>query len=410
MIDPAATRAAPRVARVAPVLLVTLGCLNPAPRSPAPAETCVPEPLPTTPAPDPFCARLNGGASTPQRLCLGTPDGGAWAVVLDREDSPVVAHSDARGRVVERTALRNLKASYPWQLEPPFTLFDFDGDGSPELWVRRGAARDGRSLLVTFRDGRIDDYPTPAGPFDELRDVDGDGRPDGIRCRTFTAMVSCTDRPRELVARAVDRSLPDGTFAPTAPVTAPYDQAACASSGEGPLLRSGDAEMDPRRVFCARVLGGSHSATMARVVQECRPHLGDGCAGPCGEVDLLLQIAQDRFFLRDRGAPEEVRIGPPDPPGRLDPDVIQRVVRESYGRFRLCYEHGLGGSANLEGRVVLRFRIGPDGQVRTVDTSDSDIADGAVRDCVARWTYLLDFPAPTGGAVDVVYPIRFAPG
>lgn len=46
---------------------------------------------------------------------------------------------------------------------------------------RRGSARDGRSLLVTCRDGRIDDSPTPPGPFDELRDVDGDEHPDGIR-------------------------------------------------------------------------------------------------------------------------------------------------------------------------------------------------------------------------------------
>ena len=35
--------------------------------------------------------------------------------------------------------------------------------------------------------------------------------------------------------------------------------------------------------------------------------------------------------------------------GRLPPEVIQRIVRQNFGRFRLCYENGLRNNPNLAG-------------------------------------------------------------
>lgn len=111
-----------------------------------------------------------------------------------------------------------------------------------------------------------------------------------------------------------------------------------------------------------------------------------------------------------RTSPPKVRMGATTVNGRLPPEVIQRIVRQNYGRFRLCYENGLRNNPNLQGRVSVRFIIGRDGSVSNVGNAGSDLPDPAVVSCVTRAYYGLSFPQPEGGIVTVVYPIMFSPG
>lgn len=106
----------------------------------------------------------------------------------------------------------------------------------------------------------------------------------------------------------------------------------------------------------------------------------------------------------------KVRMGKTSVSGRLPPEVIQRIVRQNYGRFRMCYEQGLARNPNLEGRVSVRFVIGRDGSVSNVGNGGSDLPDSSVISCVISAYYGLSFPQPEGGIVTVVYPIMFAPG
>lgn len=99
-----------------------------------------------------------------------------------------------------------------------------------------------------------------------------------------------------------------------------------------------------------------------------------------------------------------------EPVGTLPPEVIQGVVRQSFGRFRLCYEQGLARDATLHGRVAVRFVIGLTGEVIRAENAGSDLPDEAVVDCVVRGFVPIVFPPPEGGFVTVVYPISFAPG
>ena len=94
--------------------------------------------------------------------------------------------------------------------------------------------------------------------------------------------------------------------------------------------------------------------------------------------------------------------------GRIPADVIQRIVRQNYGRFRACYEIGLRTNPNLEGRVTARFVIGRDGAVSNVSSS-GDLPDANVKSCVASAFYGLSFPSPEGGIVTVSYPIMLTP-
>jgi hypothetical protein len=106
----------------------------------------------------------------------------------------------------------------------------------------------------------------------------------------------------------------------------------------------------------------------------------------------------------------QVRIGKTEIQGSLPREIIQRIVRQNYGRFRFCYESGIRNNPNLQGRVSVRFVIGRDGAVSNVANGNSDLPDAAVVACVIRAYYSLSFPQPEGGIVTVVYPIMFSPG
>ena len=95
--------------------------------------------------------------------------------------------------------------------------------------------------------------------------------------------------------------------------------------------------------------------------------------------------------------------------GRLPPEVIQRIVRQNFGRLRLCYEQGLKTNPALSGRVKIRFVITRTGDVSDVRTEGSELPDRSVVACVAKAFGNLSFPQPEGGIVTVVYPLVFGP-
>lgn len=97
--------------------------------------------------------------------------------------------------------------------------------------------------------------------------------------------------------------------------------------------------------------------------------------------------------------------------GHIPPEVIQRIVRQNFGRLRLCYENGLRNNPNLAGRVSVRFVIGRDGGVMSTANGGSDLPDAGVVSCVVSAFHGLQFPQSEEGdsAVTVTYPISFAP-
>jgi hypothetical protein len=115
-----------------------------------------------------------------------------------------------------------------------------------------------------------------------------------------------------------------------------------------------------------------------------------------------------RLGRSHRARPPRVRMGTTNVSGRLPPEVIQRIVRSNFGRFRVCYQSALRNNPNLQGRVSVRFVISRSGTVSSVSGS-GDIPDQGVVACVTRAFYSLTFPQPEGGIVTVSYPIVFTP-
>jgi hypothetical protein len=105
-----------------------------------------------------------------------------------------------------------------------------------------------------------------------------------------------------------------------------------------------------------------------------------------------------------------VRMGVTELNGTLAPEVVQRIVRQNFGRFRMCYEQGLQNNPNLTGRVSVRFVIDRTGAVSSAANGGSDLPDSDVVACVVRAYYGLSFPSPENGIVTVRYPIMFSPG
>jgi tetratricopeptide (TPR) repeat protein len=105
----------------------------------------------------------------------------------------------------------------------------------------------------------------------------------------------------------------------------------------------------------------------------------------------------------------QLREGATQVNGRLPPEVIRRIVRQNFGRFRLCYVNGLRTNPRLSGRVSVRFVIDRSGGVSTAQDAGSTMADRNVVSCVVRGFGNLSFPQPEGGIVVVVYPITFSP-
>jgi hypothetical protein len=105
-----------------------------------------------------------------------------------------------------------------------------------------------------------------------------------------------------------------------------------------------------------------------------------------------------------------IHIGATTLSGHLPAEVVQRIVRQNYGRFRMCYENGLRANPNLTGRVTARFVIGSSGSVSAVQNGGSDLPDSGVVSCVVQAFYGLSFPSPENGIVTVSYPILFSPG
>ena len=143
--------------------------------------------------------------------------------------------------------------------------------------------------------------------------------------------------------------------------------------------------------------------------------IGLGRIGTLGRGDGggdAMGIGRGHGHLQANHAPKPpiVRTGTLTTSGRIPPEVIQRTVRQSFGRFRFCYENGLRTSPNLAGRVTVRFVIGRDGAVSNAGNGGSDLPDAGVVSCVVRAFYGLSFPAPEAGIVTVSYPITFTPG
>ena len=124
-----------------------------------------------------------------------------------------------------------------------------------------------------------------------------------------------------------------------------------------------------------------------------------------GRKKRVTERERDRAAEADQGVQLEK-----SSPGTLDLAAVDNVVESGFPLFARCYRDGVQRNSSLDGAVRLRFVVGEDGQVTTVEDRGSDLTDRQVIDCVAEGFYALRFPEPQRGDAHLVYRIHFDSG
>lgn len=335
---------------------------------------------------------------------------------------------------------RMLDSEQPWgRTEPDRSLVLAVDARIPPRALRAvlDAARDAGADSVVFvgappvspesramREQLQDDVPLMANLFDEV-----------------TAVRVELQTPALEAAAAADRSLFHGTIgaAPQIPIAArpqgngtPFVLDTTASVPHRSRWDD-DRGADPVRVYLAfgddatterivaaldRVAGierkqpvvitGAIPGNPAQPVVENPPQVGIlGTIGGGSFADILAGGGTGGLGEPGLGQPG----GRPTVMGSLPREVIQRVVRRHTAQVRHCYEQALADAPQLEGRVNVRFVIGPDGRVQSASVQDSTLGSAAVESCIAARVRQWEFPAPDGGGVvAVTYPFTFSAG
>lgn len=114
-------------------------------------------------------------------------------------------------------------------------------------------------------------------------------------------------------------------------------------------------------------------------------------------------------YRRTPKAPKPVVI-PGDPrvaPG-LEREQVRRVVRRYRAQTRACYEKRLQVTPGLNGKIRMKFVVGPSGGVIAAAVESSTMNDAQVEGCIRRRILRWQFPRPSGGGtVAVRYPFLF---
>jgi hypothetical protein len=89
-------------------------------------------------------------------------------------------------------------------------------------------------------------------------------------------------------------------------------------------------------------------------------------------------------------------------------EVVRRIIRQNYGRLRLCYEYSLRSNP-AKAKMVVRFAIGRSGDVILAEPLTSD-ASPELTTCYVRAFQTLSYPQPlTPTLVVVEYGMSLEP-
>jgi hypothetical protein len=91
--------------------------------------------------------------------------------------------------------------------------------------------------------------------------------------------------------------------------------------------------------------------------------------------------------------------------GKLDKDIIRRIVRAHVNEIRSCYEAGLARDPSAGGSVTVEFTIAATGKVTSSQAASSTEVDGEIVTCITEAFTRWRFPKPSRGKVRVSYAV-----
>jgi hypothetical protein len=97
--------------------------------------------------------------------------------------------------------------------------------------------------------------------------------------------------------------------------------------------------------------------------------------------------------------------------GKLDKEIIRRVIRLHINEVKYCYESELVLRPGLAGRLAVWFTIGASGQVLSSGLQSSSLNDVRVETCVLSAVRRWEFPKTAGGGIIIAScPFNFTGG
>jgi hypothetical protein len=92
------------------------------------------------------------------------------------------------------------------------------------------------------------------------------------------------------------------------------------------------------------------------------------------------------------------------------PDELASALQVRAQQARRCYNRALSSDSSLKGKVSIRVRIGPTGNVCSATVASNDMGSPAVADCAANMLRATgNYPPPRGGCVEANIPLTFVP-
>lgn len=93
--------------------------------------------------------------------------------------------------------------------------------------------------------------------------------------------------------------------------------------------------------------------------------------------------------------------------GSLSADAIRQVVQQNLRGIKFCYEKELAKNPELQGKVTVKFTIGPDGTLTNYEIESSTLNNAEAESCILQRMRRWRFPKPDKGSVTVSYPFIF---
>lgn len=162
-------------------------------------------------------------------------------------------------------------------------------------------------------------------------------------------------------------------------------------------------QTDEAREFIG-VFAGIPADRRASMLRE-----AEGAPEPCAMAELYDAMTAEAASASESAEGEATEEEPSVEAGGIsgggrERSVLARVIRRHINEVRYCYERQLVQEPDLEGNLVVRFTIQPDGTVGAVEITSGvhDEVDSCVVGRIRAWT----FPAAEGITV-VNYPFVF---
>jgi len=135
---------------------------------------------------------------------------------------------------------------------------------------------------------------------------------------------------------------------------------------------------------------------------------GTGVGGGTGDGIGLGSLGSTGIGKPAKGPSPKMKEGKVDVVGKLPPEVVRRIMRANFPRYRACYDKGFASDPTLAGNVTFKFKIESTGAIASTSAKDT-FKDPKIGACLLTVLRTLSFPEPESGTVDVTYPLDFEP-